>query len=384
MAHVVVLGGGFGGLAAIHTLQALAGDDLDITLVDRGDRFFMGFAKLWDLGGIRPLDEGSAPLSRLSQRGVNVVRADITAIDAEARSVETSAGVLEADALLVALGAPSNSAHVDLLRAPGAHDLYDAASLRAIHGALGSMEAGRVLVALLGAPFKCPPAPFEAVLIVDEVLRRRGVRERVHIAISTFQPMTLPVAGKDASEFVARQLGDHGVELLSGRKVAGVDAGGDTRFVRFEDDSTAEYDLLLGVPAASPPAVVKDSALAGAHGWIEPDRRTLRTSFDRVYAVGDCTQVPTANAQLPKAGVFAAAQGEVAAANIAADLGVGSGATFDGHGYCFLELPGRRVAFVEGNFFAEPAPDVQLSEADDSRFARKQAYERERLAAWLA
>lgn len=87
MAHVVVLGGGFGGLAAIHTLQALAGDDLDITLVDRGDRFFMGFAKLWDLGGIRPLDEGSAPLSRLSQRGVNVVRADITAIDAEARSV---------------------------------------------------------------------------------------------------------------------------------------------------------------------------------------------------------------------------------------------------------------------------------------------------------
>ena len=384
VAHVVVLGGGFGGLAAIHTLQALAGDGLDITLVDSSDRFFMGFAKLWDLGGIRPLEEGSVPLSRLSQRGVNVVRADIRAIDPEARRVETSAGVLEADALLVALGAPSNPAHVELLRAPGAHDLYDAASLPAIHEALDSMKAGRVLVALLGAPFKCPPAPFEAVLIVHEVLRRRGVRERVHIAISTFQPMTLPVAGVEASEFVARQLSDHGIELLSGHKVAGVEADGATRFVRFEDGSTAEYGLLLGVPAASPPAVVKDSVLAGAHGWIEPDRRTLRTSFDRVYAVGDCTQIPTANAQLPKAGVFAAAQGEVAAANIAADLGVGSGATFDGHGYCFLELPGRRVAFVEGDFFAEPAPDVQLSEADESRFAQKQAYERERLAAWLA
>lgn len=94
--------------------------------------------------------------------------------------------------------------------------------------------------------------------------------------------MTLPVAAVEASEFVARQLGDHGVELLSGRKVAGVDAGGDTRFVRFEDGSTAEYDLLLGVPAASPPAVIRDSALVGAQGWIEPDRRTLRTSFDRV------------------------------------------------------------------------------------------------------
>jgi sulfide:quinone oxidoreductase len=93
--------------------------------------------------------------------------------------------------------------------------------------------------------------------------------------------------------------------------------------------------------------------------------------------------VPTAKGQLPKAGVFAAAEGEVAAANIAADLAGGPGATFDGHGFCFLELPGRRVAFVEGNFFAEPAPDVHLSEADESRFARKQAYEQERLVAWL-
>jgi sulfide:quinone oxidoreductase len=41
------------------------------------------------------------------------------------------------------------------------------------------------------------------------------------------------------------------------------------------------------------------------------------------------------------------------------------------------------VAFVEGDFFAEPEPDVHLSEADEERFARKQAYERERLATWF-
>jgi sulfide:quinone oxidoreductase len=379
MAHVVILGGGFGGLAAVETLRATLGDSVDITLVDRNDRFFMGFAKLWDLGGIRPLEEGTTPLARLADRGVEFVQADITAIDPEARRVETSAGTLEADALLVALGAPNNPSHRRLLQAPGAHDLYDAASLPAIHQALDTIESGRILVALLGMPFKCPPAPFEAVLIVDEVLRRRGVRDQVQVSISTFQPMTLPVAGVDASQYVARQLGDHGIELLSGHTVAGVDDG----VVRFEDGSTFGFDVLLGVPAASPPPVVKQSPLAGPNGWIQPDRQTLRTGFDRVYAVGDCTMVPTANAQLPKAGVFAAAEGEVAARNIAADLGTGGGATFDGHGFCFLELPGRRVAYVEGNFFAEPAPAVALSEADESRFARKQAYERERIAAWL-
>ncbi|MDQ4068241.1 MAG: FAD-dependent oxidoreductase [Actinomycetota bacterium] len=379
MARVVVLGGGFGGLAAVNTLRHRLGRRVDVTLVDRNDRFFMGFAKLWDLGGLRPLDAGSAPLSRLASRGVDVVQADVARIDAGGRRVETSAGALEGDALLIALGAPANPAHLELLRAPGAHDLYDARSLPGIRHALESIDRGRVHVALLGPPFKCPPAPFEAVLIVDEVLRRRGVRDAVDVSISTFQPVTLPVAGPDASQYVASQLANHGIELLTGHKVSSVESG----TVSFDNGSTVEYDVLLGVPAASPPAVVRESAVAGPQGWIEPDRRTLRTSFDRVYAVGDCTLVPTANAQLPKAGVFAAAQGEVAAANIAADLEGGKRAAFDGHGFCFLEFPGRRVAFVEGDFFAEPAPDVALSEADESGFARKQAYERDRLTAWL-
>jgi len=101
--------------------------------------------------------------------------------------------------------------------------------------------------------------------------------------------------------------------------------------------------------------------------------------------VGDCTAVPTAKGQLPKAGVFAAGEGAVAARNLAADLGGDDSlrTTFDGHGYCFLELPGRKVAVVEGDFYAEPEPDVELSEATESQFARKQAYEQERLAAWL-
>jgi sulfide:quinone oxidoreductase len=216
------------------------------------------------------------------------------------------------------------------------------------------------------------------VLVVDEVLRRRGVREQVEISISTFQPMTLPVAGVDASQYVARQLDDHGIELLSGRKVAGVEQGA----VSFDDGSTFRYDVLLGVPAASPPPVVKQSPLAGPNGWIEPDRQTLRTAFDRVYAVGDCSSSPPPTLSCPRP-ECSRPQAEVAATNIAAGLGSRSGATFDGHGFCFLELPGRRVAYVEGNFFAEPEPDVELSEADESRFARKQAYERDRIAAWL-
>jgi len=377
---VLILGGGFGGLAAARELRA-AHADLDITLVSRDDHFYMGFAKLWDLAGTRPLAGGTRALADLETGGVRFVHADISAIDPAGCSVETTKGSLSADAMLVALGAGPSPAHRALLDHESAHDLYDGRELPAMHEALDTIEDGRVLVSILGGPFKCPPAPFEAALLIDERLRARGLRDRVGVAISTPQPVTLPVAGPDASRYVAGFLAERDIELFAESKVQAVDGAG--RAVTFADGSTVDYGALFGVPAAVAPPVVVKSGLTAESGWIEPDRHTLATEFEGVYAVGDCTWIATAQGALPKAGVFAAAEAVVAARNIAADLVGTEPARFDGHGYCYLELPGEKVAFVEGDFYAEPRPDVQLTEADHEQFQAKQAYEQERLSAWL-
>jgi sulfide:quinone oxidoreductase len=67
---------------------------------------------------------------------------------------------------------------------------------------------------------------------------------------------------------------------------------------------------------------------------------------------------------------------------VVADLTGGQHVQFDGHGACFLELPGEQVAFVQGNFYADP-PDVTLTPPDHDQFLRKQAYERDHLDAWF-
>jgi sulfide:quinone oxidoreductase len=390
MAKVVILGGGFGGLAAAHELRPLLGDNDEITLIDRSDRFHMGFAKLWDLAGIRALADGTRRLARLQERGIRFLQAAITAVDPTRRQVTIEGGTVTADALLVALGATANPAHLALLAGQGAHDLYDWNQLPGMRQSLGTVTAGRVVVSILGTPFKCPPAPYEAALIVDGLLRQRGVRDAVDVTVTTPQPAALPVAGPDASRFVADRLGDHGIGLLSGHPVTSVTSltsvSSVTEMVAqvaFGDGSALGYSTLLGVPGTLAPLVLRETGLVGESGWIEPDIRTFRTGFDRVYAVGDCTLVPNATGQLPKAGVFAAAEGRVAARNIAADLVGGPEASFDGRGHCFLELPGRKVAFVEGNFLAEPAPDVHITDATEERYDRKQAYERDLLDAWL-
>jgi sulfide:quinone oxidoreductase len=393
--QVLVLGGGFGGLAAATELRASLPDGAEVVLVDRRESFAMGFAKLWELSGQRPLADGTRALPALEERGIRFVQADVTALEAASRQVETTAGSYTPDGIVVALGTRPAPPHRALLAEAGGHDLYDVDALPAMRAALAAIERGRVVVSVLGGPFKCPPAPYEAALIVDGLLRSRGVRDDVEVVVTTPQPMTLPVAGVDASRYVADHLGAHGIELRSGVRVVGVDAGEGTVRLTLAptpgpgaagagaaEGAELGVDLLLGVPADAPLPVLAASELSGDDGWIRPDPHTLATTHPRVYAVGDCTVIPTATAQLPHAGVFAAAQARIAATNLAADLGAGSPATFDGHGYCFLELPDERVAFVEGDFYADP-PDVTLQPADTEQFRRKQAYEREHLAAWF-
>ena len=381
MARVVILGGGFGGLSAATQLRGLLDRTDEVVLVARDDAFAMGWTKLWDLTGIRSLAEGSRSLRTLADRGVRFVQAEVTAIDPQACAADTAAGRFEADALLVALGAGDHPDHVSQLDGQCAHNLYSFQALHGMKAALERLTAGRLLLGVMGQPIKCPPAPFEAALALDEHFRARGLREHVELEVATPSPGALPVAGPQASRMIADALAERGIGLRTEHRLEQVDTA--ARSARFDTGEVVEFSQLFAIPANVPPPVVAASGLAGAGGWIEPDPTTLRTAYERVYAVGDCTTVPTATAALPKAGVFADAEARVAARNIAADLGYGQPAAFDGQGHCFLEFPGRKVARVGGDFFARPEPAVSLDEPSAEAFEAKLAFERERLTAWF-
>ena len=108
--------------------------------------------------------------------------------------------------------------------------------------------------------------------------------------------------------------------------------------------------------------MVRASGLTGESGWVPVDRNTLATKFPGVYAIGDVTGIPLAIGKpLPKAGVFAHAQAEVVAHNIAAAIhGGGAPRVFDGYGTCFVEIGDGRAGVGSGNFYAEPKPRVAL------------------------
>jgi sulfide:quinone oxidoreductase len=378
-ARTVILGAGFGGIAVATELRRLLGEDSEVVLVDRHELFTMGLRKLWAVVDIGTFEQGSRSRSRLREHGIEFLRRRITGIEPSRRRAHTDQGQLEGDYLVVALGAESRP---DLVAGmtEHTHNVWDSRGVPGLKAALESFHGGHIAVVIAGVPYTCPPAPYECCMLLDEHLRERGLRGRSKLTVATVQPMLLPNAGKAGSAWLADQLAEREIQFHVKRKVERFEAGK----VVFTDGEI-EADLLIGVPPHRAPAVAKESDLTDAGEWIQVDRATLETIHDRVFAIGDITQIKLANGlPLPKAGVMAELEGLRVAAAIAASVrGQAPPPDFDGRGYCFLEMGKQAAALIEGNFFAEPEPAIALGEVSAQHAAEKRSFESERLARWF-
>lgn len=379
MARTLVLGAGFGGITVATELAAALGEEHEVVLVDRGPQFVMGLRKLWAPVGIGSLEEGSRRRQTLERPGLRFLQRRIEVIDPAARRVEVDGESLTGDYLVVALGAEPRPDLIPGLAEHG-HDVWSVAAVPALTAALGRFVGGRIAIVIAGAPYPCPPAPYECAMLIDDHLRERGLRERSQITVATLQPMLLPNAGREGSAWLAEQLGARGIEFQVQRKLASVD----TRRAVFADGEL-EFDLLVAVPPHRVPAVVRESGLTGEGDWVAVDASTLETAHERVFAIGDVTQIKLANGlPLPKAGVMAELEGKRVAAAIVADLRGGPPAAgFDGRGYCFLEMGKREATLIEGDFYASPEPRVTLGDVSADHARAKHRFEAERLELWF-
>ncbi|HEX9437975.1 MAG TPA: FAD/NAD(P)-binding oxidoreductase [Candidatus Limnocylindria bacterium] len=355
---VVVLGGGTGGLTAANELRRLLGPEHRVVLIEqqRDHRFAPSF--LWVMTGARRREQTTRELSTLLRTGVELIQGRIAGIDLDRKAVVVGSEDHQYDFMVVALGA-----ELDPESFPGysgsAHNFFDLDGAAGLADELRRFSGGRIVVAVTSLPYKCPAAPFEAALLIEDHLRRRGVRERSEIVVFTPEPQPMPVAGPVLGAAVSQLLGERGIVLSTVRPLASIDAS--ARELVFTDGTRERFDLLAAVPPHHAPAVVRRSSLAGETGWIPVDPATLRTPYDDVYAIGDVASITLGNGKpLPKAGVFAHAQAGVVAREIAASVGGPAAQPFDGKGYCWVELGGGRAAFADGDFYASPAPAIRL------------------------
>ncbi len=356
---VLILGGGVGGVVAANRLRRLLPNGDRIIVVERSAEVSFGASLPWLVAGQRSKEAISRPLRQLLKPGVELVVGGIDEIDPGSRSVLVNGRHLAGDDLIIALGASLAPERIPGLVEAG-FNIYEPDGAEALRQEVAQFRGGRLVVLTAAPAYKCPAAPYETALLLEDIFERRGIRDEVDMQLFAAEPAPMGVAGPAVSAAVVGMLEARGIAYLPEHQVRTVDPVAKT--IAFSNGVAAAFDLLAFVPPHIAPEVVLRAGLAAENGWMSADRHTLETKWPGVYALGDVVSFPLAMGKpLPKAGVFARAQAQVVARNIAAKRrGREASARFEGYGMCFVETGGGKAGIGRGNFYAEPVPTVAL------------------------
>lgn len=371
---IVVLGAGFGGLELSTILSERLADQLDLILIDKSSSFYFGFSKLDVMFGRKPADAVRLEYRNIVKPGVRFRQESITAIDPVARRVTTDRETYDADVLVIALGADYDPGATPGLN-EGGNEFYSFAGAERLREVIPTFTKGRAIVGVTSTPFKCPPAPSEAALLLHDHLIARGVRNACEISL--VMPFGLPVPPSPASsKALLTAFAERGITFVPNRLVRALDPV--RRVVILDNASEMPYDLFLGIPKHRVPEVVATSGMT-EDGWIPVDRKTLKTRYPGVYAIGDVTSVGT-----PKAGVFSEGAARVVAEALIAEIqGSEPPTAYTGAGSCYVEFGENSVGRIDVDFLSGPSPTGSFMGPSEALVVEKQHFGSTRRARWF-
>lgn len=350
--EIVVLGGGVGGTLVANLLaRQLDRAQAHITVIDRTGRHVYQPGWLY-----LPFEDSAAAPQRLerSERGllsnrVDLVVGDVRRIDRDARQVELANGLRYPYDWLVAATGARLAPETLPGYAEGAHHFYSADAALRLGAALRDFTGGRVLVGVADIPYKCPPAPLEFTFLLDDYLRKRGLRERSEIVY--LSPINRVFTIESVAKFVTPLLEERDVRYELFFNTEAIDP--QARTISSLEGTTLDYDLLVLVPPHRGAAYIVDSGLGDALGWIPTDRETLQSKVDpRIYVIGDASDLPVS-----KSGSAAHFEAKIVAQRIAGEaLGQPHDARYDGGVMCFLETGRGQASQLVFDYQRPPDP----------------------------
>jgi len=320
--HVVIVGAGFGGLAAA---KALKRAPVDVTVVDR-ENYHLFQPLLYQVATAElPLTDIAAPLRSVlaRQRNTRVVQGEVASVDLDRRHITTELGEIPYDYLVVATGAEPNYHGRDAWAetAPSPKSLDAALEirrrvLRAVEQAEGiddPIEQRRLLefVVIGGGP-----TGVEFAGALGQAAREGRAtnfrhidpgQARVHLVHAG--PRILPSYPEDLSKKAAAQLEQLGVIIHTGRRATEIDPNGAT----LDDGSRLEAATLIWTAGVRPAPFA--AALPGEHNHgrvvVQPDLSL--PGHPEVFVIGDMAHFEQDGAPLPAVSPVAMQQGRAAA-----------------------------------------------------------------------
>ena len=316
MPRVTVVGAGFAALTAVRALHKAGG--IQISVVSPKAEFVYLPGLIWIPSGRRRAEDLRLPLDPFFRRlGVEHRAAEALSLSADGRVLETSAGPLENDGLIIASGGRF------IKKLPGIeHAITPCEGIAAaerIRDRLREMTAGVIALGFAGNPLE-PQAMrggpmFEFLFGIDRQLRQEGRRDKFKLIF--FSPADKPGnrLGPKAVAGLMAEMRKRDIETHLGHKLKGFSASG----VSTEGGDFAA-DLILFMPGMTGNAWFDNTHLPRSPGGlIQADAQCRVAGLERVYVAGDSGSFPGPD-WMPKQAHMADLQARAAVGNLLAEF----------------------------------------------------------------
>lgn len=338
--RVLIVGGGTGATMLANTLD---NDQYQVTVLSASAEHLFQPALLYvafkDAGTNVVRDEQS-----LLPSHVHFVQERVTGVDLNARMVTASSGsTYEYDQIVLATGIQTDPAEIPGLAEVNAEFGDYHTSLAQAHklwAKLDAFEGGTIVLGQASPICKCPLSPVEGMLLVEELIRERGLKEKTRLVF--FTPYPRPYPAEPMNEIVEPIMHERGIEILTFFDVDRIDT--ENRTISSIEGDVLPYDLPIIIPPFAGADISYEPAnVLDPSRFLITDKETLRVKgFDNAFALGDGTNLPTS-----KSGVGAHLEAKVVASLLA-----GKPAAFSGRTHCPLDVAYGKGTFVIGSFDA--------------------------------
>lgn len=357
MKNILVAGGGIGGTIVANRIAQKLGDEISrgeasVTVFDRSERHFYQPGFLLVSMGVMGAEETNLLEREVLDRRVKLYTGDkgtITKISVADRQITTADGSTHRyDLLVLATGS-----HIQMDEVPGfaqgAETFFSLDGAKKMLRAVQSFTGGDIVVDVALLPHKCPVAPLEITLMLDDYFRKKGLRDKVNIHYC------YPIQGvfgiPNVNKMMMGLFEARGINIHSQFTLASVDVA--NKKILSKEGQELRYDLLIGVPPHKGAQVIADSGLGDRRNWVPTDKYTLRLKdHDDVYVMGDTTDIP-----ISKAGSTADYESYTVAHNVAVDVkGEGSKKNYPGSVFCYIATGMDQATYIKFDYNNPPNP----------------------------
>lgn len=353
MRKILILGAGAGGTIVANMLRKQLSDaEWQITIIDRDERHHYQAGYLFIPFGVYSEQDVLKPKKEFIPPDVDFVVDHIVKIDPEQRRVETRTRRFDYDWLIIATGCDIHPEEIPGMSDGWRSSIFDFYTLdgaKALFKALKYFSDGKIVLNIAEVPYKCPIAPLEFVFMADWFFTVNGVRDKVEIEFVTplDNVFTKPVAAKTLAMVAEKK----NIKVTPYFDLAQVNAAEKT--IESHKGLKVGYDLLVAIPPNMGDKALIDSGISDPVGFVQTDKHTLKAAnFDRIYVIGDTTNVPTS-----KAGSVAHYMAYTLVENLIREIdGHAPLPKFDGHATCFLASGFEKAILLDFNYAVEPLP----------------------------